>query len=211
MADNLVLALANLQEEDAMRIVKERLASGEDPLTILADARTAMEMVGKKFSDCEYFIPDLVYSGEILSQIAALTKSRVSKEAQLKRLGKCVIGTVATDIHDIGKNIVGFMLDVNGFDVIDIGVDVPAEKFVEAIKQAKPEVVALSGFLTSCFDEMKKTVEAIDAAGLRNKVKIMIGGGQIDEHVSKHAKADGWGNDAMQAVKLAKQWVGAKK
>lgn len=208
MASALVDALSGLDEEKVIKIVKERLAKKEDPLKILEDARAGMEIIGKKFADCEYFIPDLVYSGEILAQIAELTKGATAKTGGLKKAGTVVIGTVATDIHDIGKNIVGFMLDVNGFEVIDVGVDVPPEKFVEAIKKHKPQVVALSGFLTSCFSAMKEAVDAIEAAGLRKNVKIMIGGGQIDEHVSKFAKADGWGTDAMAGVKMAKQWVG---
>ena len=114
------------------------------------------------------------------------------------------------DIHDIGKDIVGFMLDVNGFDVHDLGVDVPEAKFVEAVKADKPQVVALSGFLTLAYDAMKSTVEALDKAGLRKNVKIMIGGGQITEMVKDYVKADAFGMDAVAAVKLAKQWTGAK-
>lgn len=209
MADTLVTAIADLKEEEALKMVKDRLDSGEDPLKILGDARSAMEIVGKRFADCEYFIPDLVYSGEILSQIAEMTKGKVSKAVQPKKLGKCIVGTVAGDIHDIGKNIVVFMLDVSGFEVYDIGVDVPAQKFIDKIKETDAGIVALSGFLTLAFDSMKQTVEAINTAGLRNKVKIMIGGGQIDDHVRKYAGADAYGTDAMAAVKLAKGWAGA--
>jgi methanogenic corrinoid protein MtbC1 len=128
---------------------------------------------------------------------------------EIKRHGKVVIGTVEGDIHDIGKNIVTFMLDVNGFEVLDLGVDVPAQKFVEAIRDFQPQVVGLSGFLTLAFEVMKETVEAINTAGLRNEVKIMIGGGQVNEEIRKYAGADAYGKDAMAAVNLAKQWIGA--
>lgn len=211
MADSLIEALANLDEQTAIRLVKQRLEAEEDPVKILEDARAGMEIVGKKFAAAEFFIPDLIYAGEILSQIAALTKHKLlSRNGKVKWIGTAIIGTVSSDIHDIGKNIVSFMLDVNGFDVHDLGVDVPPERFVAAIRQMKPQVVALSGFLTSCFQAMKETIEAIEAAGLRDKVKIMIGGGQIDEHVARFVGADGWGNDAMTAVRMAKKWVGAK-
>ena len=127
-----------------------------------------------------------------------------------ERHGKVLIGTVEGDIHDIGKNIVSFMLDVNGFEVLDLGVDVPPQKFVDAIQDFQPQVVALSGFLTLSFDAMKNTVAAIDSAGLRDKVKIMIGGGQINEEVNEYAGADGYGRDAVAGISFAKKWVGVK-
>jgi 5-methyltetrahydrofolate--homocysteine methyltransferase len=210
MTDALVEAIADLQEEEAVRIAKERLDAGDAPLKILEDVREAMEIVGKRFADSEYFIPDLVYSGEILRKISEMSKTRLAKASQLKRLGKCIIGTVAGDIHDIGKDIVVFMLDVNGFEVHDLGIDVPAQKFVEKIQETNAEIVGLSGFLTLAFESMKETIQAISDAGLRNKVKIMIGGGQIDEKVREYSKADAYGTNAMSAVMLAKEWVGAK-
>jgi methanogenic corrinoid protein MtbC1 len=210
MAGDLVKALSNLEEEEALKITKERLAAGNDPLKILEDTRKAMEIVGKRFADCEYFIPDLVYSGEILRQISEIVKPKMSQASELKRAGKVVLGTVAGDIHDIGLNIVEFMLDVNGFEVYNLGIDVPAQKFVDKIKETKAPVVGLSGFLTLAFDSMKQTVEAISASGLRNKVKIMIGGGQIDEEIKKYTGADAYGRDAMAAVSLAQGWARAK-
>jgi 5-methyltetrahydrofolate--homocysteine methyltransferase len=168
-----------------------------------------MEIVGKRFADSEYFIPDLVYSGEILKAVNELVKPRLTKATEIKRLGKIVFGTVAGDIHDIGKDIVVFMLDVNGFEVYDLGVDVPAQKFVDKIKESGAPIVGLSGFLTLAFDSMKQTIEAMKAAGLRDKVKVMIGGGQITEEVRKYTGADAYGKDAMTGVSLAKKWVGA--
>ena len=210
MAKELVNTLADLKEKEALKIVEDRLNAKEDPLKILGDARKGMEIVGKRFAAGEYFIPDLVYSGEILKGITDMVKPKLSKAAEVKRLGKVIFGTVAGDIHDIGKDIVVFMLDVNGFEVYDLGVDVPAQKFVDKIKESGAPIVGLSGFLTLAFDSMKQTIEAMKAAGLRDKVKVMIGGGQITEEVRKYTGADAFGKDAMAGVSLAQKWVGAK-
>lgn len=206
MAENLVDILADLKEKEALAIVKERLESGEDPMNILADSRKALEIVGNRFADGTYFIPDLVYSGEILKAISDLVKPEMSQDADVQRLGKVVIGTVAGDIHDIGKDIVTFMLDVNGFEVYDLGVDVSSEKFVEKIKETGANVVGLSGFLTLAYESMKDTVKAVREAGL-NDVKIMIGGGQITEEIMKYTGADAYGKDAMTGVALTRKWL----
>ena len=208
MPGDLVSALANLKEQEAIEITKRRLDRNEDPLAILNDARRGMEIVGDRFAQGQYFIPELVYSGEILKEITEITKPNLSQEAEVKRLGQVVLGTVAGDIHDIGLNIVDFMLDTHGFEVHNLGVDVPAAKFVAKIKETGASIVGLSGFLTLAFGSMKATVDAIEAAGLREKVKIMIGGGQIDDEVRRYAGADAYGRDAMAAVTLAKGWVG---
>lgn len=207
MSGDLVNSLADLKEQEVIEIVKKRLESAEGAMTILNDARQGMEIVGKRFANDEYFIPELVYSGEILKAVTEMVKPKLTKAAETKRLGKVVFGTVAGDIHDIGKDIVVFMLDVNGFEVYDLGVDVPVQKFVEKIKETSAPIVGLSGFLTLAFDSMQQTIEVIEAAGLRDKVKVMIGGGQIDETIKKYTGADAYGLDAMAAVTLAKEWI----
>ena len=136
-------------------------------------------------------------------------KPLLEKGESSEKKGKVLVGTVAGDIHDIGKDIVTFMLDVSGYNVLDIGIDVPVPVFVEKIKEFQPQVVALSGFLTLAFDSMKKTVEALEQAGLRDKLKIMIGGGQMDDEVRKYVRADAYGKDAIAAVNLCRQWIGA--
>jgi 5-methyltetrahydrofolate--homocysteine methyltransferase len=210
MDEKLTKAVADLEENDALRIVREKLASGEDPRLILDASRSGMETVGKRFAEGKYFLPELVYSGEIFKEIAEIVKPKLQQDVQTKRLGKVIVGTVAGDIHDIGKDIVVFMLDVSGFEVFDLGVDVPIQKFIDKINETHAPVVGLSGFLTLAFDSMKKTVDAINEAGLRNKVKIMIGGGQIDETIKKYTGADAYGKDAMTGVSLAKAWLGGK-
>jgi len=167
-----------------------------------------MEIVGKRFADSEYFIPDLIYSGEILKAVTEIVKPKLTTTTESKKLGKIVFGTVAGDIHDIGKDIVVFMLDVNGFEVYDLGIDVPVQKFVDKIKETGAPIVGLSGFLTLAFDSMKQTLDAIKTAGLRDKVKVMIGGGQITEEVKNYTGADAYGKDAMAGVTLAKKWAG---
>jgi len=201
--------LADLKEDEVLKLTKQRLDAKEDPMKILEDSRKGMEIVGKRFADGEYFLPELVFSGELLKQVTEMVKPHLKSDATQKRIGKVVIGTVAGDIHDIGLNIVDFMLDVNGFEVTNLGVDVSVEKFVKAVKDTKTTILGLSGFLTPAFDAMKETVEAMDKAGLRKNLKIMIGGGQMDDDVRKYAKADAFGKDAMAAVALAKKWVGA--
>jgi len=207
MADKLVNAIADMREEEALALTRELLSAGTPPTEILDDCRAAMEIVGQRFERGQYFIPELILAGEMLKAISAEVKPHIKQEAQAKKLGKVVLGTVKGDIHDIGKDIVGFMLDVNGFEVYDLGIDVAPEAFVEKVREVKPQVVALSGFLTLSYDSMKETVEALKAAGLRDKVKIMVGGGTVDQQVCSYAGADAFGADAMAAVTLAKQWT----
>jgi methanogenic corrinoid protein MtbC1 len=207
MAKDLVGAIADLNETEALEIVRNKLIAGDDPLDILDDTRYATEIVGKRFAEGEYYIPDLIYSGVILKGIAELVKPKLVR-AEVKQLGKVVIGTVAGDIHNIGKDIVAFMLSANGFEVYDLGVDVPADKFVQKIMETGAPIVGLSGLLTVVYDSMKQTIEAIGAAGLRNKVKIMIGGGMINDEIRQYTGADAFGKDAMDGVLLAKKWVG---
>jgi methanogenic corrinoid protein MtbC1 len=203
-------ALADLKEDEAIAIVGERLKAGDDPMGILNDAGRGMETVGNRFSKSEYFIPDLVYSGEILKRINEMVKPKLAAGSGEKKGGKVIIGTVAGDIHDIGKDIVSFMLDVSGFDVYDLGVDVPAQKFIDKIKETGAPIVGLSGFLTLAYDSMKQTIDDIKAAGLREKTRIMIGGGQINDDIVEYTGADAYGKDAMAGVALAKKWSRAK-
>jgi methanogenic corrinoid protein MtbC1 len=208
MSGELVKLLSDLKEPEALAFVDKALGEGVDSMDLLGDAKEAMNIVGQRFASEEYFIPDLVFSGEILKGIIKKLEPHLKKGEEEERLGKVIIGTVAGDIHDIGKDLVVFMLDVNGFEVLDLGIDVPVQKFVDTIKETGSTVVGLSGFLTLAFDSMKETVDAIKAAGLRNNVKIMIGGGQMDEQVRDFTGADAYGKDAMAAVKLAKGWIG---
>jgi methanogenic corrinoid protein MtbC1 len=206
MSQELIDAITEMREEDALKITTQMLDAGTDPLDVLEACRQAMEIIGQRFESGDCFIPELILAGEMLNQISAEIKPHMAEEAARQKLGKVIIGTVEGDIHDIAKDIVAFMLDINGFDVTDLGVDVPPAKFVEAVQQTGAKIVGLSGFLTLAYDPMKATVQALKAAGLSD-VKVMIGGGQIDEQIRQYAGADAYGRDAMAAVNLAKAWI----
>jgi methanogenic corrinoid protein MtbC1 len=204
-------AIADMREDEALGLAKSLLDGGEDPLRVLEVCRTAMETVGRRFQAGEYFLPELILAGEMLERIGAMAKPLIQEKggaAAVKKHGRVLIGTVHGDLHDIGKNIVSFMLDINGYEVKDIGIDVPVERFIEEIREFQPRVVGLSGFLTLAFDSMKETIEAIEKAGMRDKMKIMIGGGQVDETVRTYTGADAFGNNAMAAVTLCRGWIG---
>jgi len=206
----LVQMIADMQEEDAVKLAREMLDAGYDPVKLLGHCREAMEMVGKRYAAGEYFLPELMLAGEMLKAIGDMAKPLIKQDTSgAKTAGTVIIGTVEGDLHDIGKNIVTFMLEINGFKVIDLGIDVPVSNFIDSIREHKPQVVGLSGFLTLAFDAMKQTIEAIKAAGLRENIKIMIGGGQVDETVKTYTGADAFGLNAMDAVSLCKQWVPA--
>lgn len=207
MPSQLVEAIADMRDADAIALTRQILDSNADPMSILDDCRAAMEIVGKRFEQGDYFLPELILAGETLKQISTLVKPRIQQASHAPIGAKIILGTVRGDIHDIGKDIVAFMLDVNGFQVFDLGVDVPAQTFVEKIAAIKPDIVALSGFLTVAFNAMKETIAAITAAGLRDQVKIMVGGGTIDDHVRAYVGADAYGENAVAAVTLARAWT----
>jgi methanogenic corrinoid protein MtbC1 len=207
MSDQLATAISDLEEAAVAKLVQERLDAGEDPLAILASCREGMALIGKRFESCEYYVSELIMAGEIFKQANALLAPHF-KAGSGKTRGSVVVGTVKGDIHDIGKDLVVSMLKAANYDVTDLGVDVPPEKFVEAVKNTGSSVVGLSGLLTVGFESMKETVTALDAAGLRPKVKVMIGGGSVTEQVRTYAGADAMGADAQMAVTLCNQWIG---
>ncbi|MBW2117507.1 MAG: cobalamin-dependent protein [Deltaproteobacteria bacterium] len=207
MSEKLVDAMSNMREKEALEIAKTLVDADENPVKILDYCSKAMEKVGSCFEAGEYFLPELMMAGEMVRQISEMVKPKLKGKVTSEKRGRVLMGTVEGDIHDIGKDIVSFLLDVNAFEVRDIGIDVPPGKFVEEIKEFQPQVVGMSGLLTLAYDSMKNTVQAIEEAGLRDSVKIMIGGGQMNEEVREYAGADAFGKDAMEGVTLAKKWV----
>jgi 5-methyltetrahydrofolate--homocysteine methyltransferase len=205
MSQKLIDAITEMREEDAVAITNELLDAGVSPAEILGSCKDAMDVIGQRFEDGEAFIPELMMAGEMMTAITEILKPRMAEEVAAEKLGKVVMGTVQGDIHDIAKDIVCFMLDLNGFEVTDLGVDVPPAKFVETAKETGATIVGLSGFLTLAYDPMKETVAAFKDAGL--DVKIMIGGGQVDENIRQYTGADAYGKDAMAAVAIAKEWT----
>ena len=205
---DLISAISNMEEQKVFVIVDKLIKDHVNPMEIVDSCKSAMDLIGKRFEIGEAFIPELIMAGEMAKQISNMIKPLMTNELkQNEKLGKIMIGTVKGDIHDIGKDIVVFMLDINGFEVIDLGVDVPVNTFLEKIREVRPDILGLSGLLTSAFDSMKTTVAAIDNAGLRKELKIMIGGGSMDDRIKNYVNADAWGKDAVEAVSLAKQWV----
>ena len=209
MKTKLVTAVSTVKKQEAISLVKEMLEKGEDPQVILDCCGEAMKIVGDNYEAGKYFLAELMRAGKILEQISELVKPKMARTSsgKLSTIGKVVIGTVKDDIHDIGKDIVTFMLDVNGFEVHDLGINVPPATFVSKVKEVEPDIVALSGLLTLIFDQMKETVHALKDAGLRDNIKVMIGGCQMDDDIVKYIGADAYRPNAVSGVKLAKEWV----
>lgn len=208
--DTLKQLLADLDEEPLLSLIQLRLQAGDDPQAIAEACREGMEIVGEKFANREYFVSDLVVSAEIFNSIMKIISPRMTANSGSRNHIKIVIGTVMGDIHDIGKNLVVAMLRCHGFEVYDVGINVPPQIFVDKVKETGASIVGLSGLLTIAFPSMESTIRALAAAGLRDNVKVMIGGGLVDDFVCRHVGADGWGRDAMEAVKLTRTLAGGQ-
>ena len=208
MTDELTRAIVDLREDDALAIAGRLLAEGADPVGILDDCKRAMEVIGERFACGEAFIPELIMAGEIMQGISAQLKPHLAGAPTEEKLGVIVLGTVEGDIHDIGKDIVATMLDIAGFEVVDLGVDVKVQTFIDAARARNARIIAMSCLLTSAIDAMKRVGAAAGEAGLRGDVKLMVGGAPITEQVVAYTGADGFGKDAVEAVELAKQWIG---
>lgn len=206
MHEDIKKMLENLEEEAVLKRINQLIKDDVDATEILAACQEGMVGVGDRFEKGNYYISDLMMAGEIFKQISALIEPRMKTKGS-GSTGKVVVGTVKNDIHDIGKDLVVGLLKSANLEVTDLGVDVPPDQFVMAVKETGAKVVALSALLTVAFDSIKATVDAFRTAGLRDKVKIMIGGGPIDHAVCSYTGADNWGADAQAAVRLAKEWV----
>ncbi|MEM3404209.1 MAG: corrinoid protein [Nitrososphaeria archaeon] len=200
-------SIVNLDFEKSKEFTKIALENKVDPQEIiLKSIAEGMEIVGKKFEASEYFLSELIVAGEIGKEITQILQPYL-KGAEVKKIGKVVIGTVSGDLHDIGKNIVSMMLEASEFEVVDLGADVPVESFLEAVKREKPQVVAMSALLTVTMVEMKNVIEALKKTGLRDRVKVIIGGAAVTEEFAKSIGADGYGANAVQGVRICKGWI----
>lgn len=201
-------ALVDLKKEDIIAMIEDHLQKNTPPLEIVRALNDGMIKVGERFAAGEYFISELIYSGHIMKD--AMTRlDPLFQHSDVETSGeKVVIGTVKGDIHDIGKNIVVMLIRNAGFNVIDLGVDVPADRFVETLKETKAKALALSCLLNLAFTEMKNVVEALDAAGIRSNVKVIIGGQPIDEKVREYVGADYYGSDAPAGVRICREIYG---
>ena len=198
-------ALADLDEDTVNGLVERYLSESVPALSIIDELSSGMDEVGRRFRDEEYFLSELVYSGDIFKNAMAHVRPLIKVGDGPGSKGTVVMGTVKDDIHDLGKNIVGTMLECAGFTVVDIGVDAPAEKFVGAIRESEARLVGMSVLLTTAFNSMKKTIAAIDDAGLRGSVSIMIGGSVTSEKIRGDMGADYHGSNAADAVDIARK------
>jgi methanogenic corrinoid protein MtbC1 len=199
--------LGDLDEGAVISGVDSALASGVEPLTILEDLQAGMEIVGKRFEADEYFLSELIYAADIFKLANTPLTEKLKGETK-ETLATMVLGTVKNDIHDFGKDIVGTVLTSNGFKVVDLGVNVEYQSFVDAIKEHQPRFVGLSCLLTTVFEDVKGTVAAIAAAGLRDQVTIMVGGGPVDQALIDYAGADLYCRTAQDAVLSARKVLG---
>lgn len=204
---NLFDAILDGDVESAKSNVQKALDAQLNPTIILNEGMiAAMRAVGCRFEAGEYFVPEMLIAARAMQSGMAILKPHL-QQADVKSNGKVLIGTVKGDLHDIGKNLVVLMLEGTGFEVKDLGVDVPVEKFIQAAQEEKPDIVAMSALLTTIMQMMKQTIEAFSTAGLRNKVKIMIGGAPVTEAFASEIGADGFSLDASRAVATAKALV----
>jgi len=203
--DELAQALCDLNEKKVYNLIEERIKNNVPAMEIVKNCNEGMVGVGELFSSGKYFISQLIYSAEILKAVMSRLEPLMKGMGENKSAGKVVIGTVKGDIHDIGKNIVITLLRGSGFEVIDLGVDVAADKFVEAVKETGAKALGLSALLNFTYPEMKNVVEAFVNRGLRDKVKIIIGGAPCNEQVREFAGADYYALDAVEGVSICKQ------
>lgn len=200
-------AIVNLDIEGIQKACKEAVEAGIPAYRAVTDGMAkGMELVGEKYENGEYFLPELIMAGETMKEGMKILEPYL-KGGEVKRMGKVVIGTVKGDLHDIGKSIVITLLNAAGFDVVDLGVDVPPEKFVEAVKNNNPDIVGMSALLTTTMIEMKNVIEALKEAGLRDKVKIIIGGAPITQEYAEKIGADAAARDAMEGVSICRSWL----
>ena len=205
--DELYNAVVNLEEDKSYNLVKKLVEEKGDPDKIIEILKKAVDEIGDRFSKKEYFLTELVMAGEIFQQSVKILEPLLKSKEEMKSSGIVVIGTVKGDVHDIGKNIFVTLLKAAGYEVYDLGVDIPPEKFLEKVKEENADIVAYSGLLTVALESMKKTTELLKSNGLRDKVKIIIGGLPVDELWMKEAGADAFTDNAFEGVKIVNEWL----
>ncbi len=202
-------AMVEMMEDKVLALTKQYLEEGKNPVEIFRSYQSAMEEIGKRFEDGTYFIPELIMSGEMMKTGSGLIKPYLNEgeAAGGEKIGRFLLATIEGDVHDIGKNIVAMMMDLNGFEVLDLGVDVPTDAIIEKAKTFKPHIIGISGLLTLAFDPMKKLVDKLKDAGMRNDYKVIIGGAQLDERICDYVGADAFVTDAVAGVNKCKEWM----
>jgi len=204
-----ILLVSDLQEDQSLQMVIQRLEGGDDPLNIVEDCQEGLRLVGERYERREYYLSGLIMAGEIFREAMELLSPVFETRFQGSEKGAIVLGTVAGDIHDIGKNNLSLLLTCYGFTVYDLGVDVSAQSFLQAAAQLRPDIIGLSGLLTSSYDSMKKTVETIRTSADPRiaTLPVILGGNQLNQQVCDYVGADGWVTDAMSGVRLAQKII----
>lgn len=199
--------IVKLDIEGILQACQDALATGIPPVKAITQGMAkGMSMVGEKYEAGEYFLSELIMAGEVMREGTKILEPHL-KKAEIKKLGKVVLATVKGDIHDIGKNIVATLLDATGFEVVDLGVDVPAERFLEAVRTQKPDIVAMSALVTTTMPEMKNVIKELVKAGQRRKVKVIVGGAPLTEGYAEIIGADAYAPDVLAGVDICKRWV----
>ncbi|MCL6635008.1 MAG: cobalamin-dependent protein [Peptococcaceae bacterium] len=206
---SLAQAISDLNESLAMELVKQRLDAGAKPLDVVEECRNGMIAVGERYAGGEYFLGDLVLSAEIFHELMQILTPGINAEEKRKAGGRIVFGTVEGDIHDIGKNIAIALLRCYGFEVYDLGVNVPPDRFVNSLKETGAGILCLSALLSSCFEALRRTVEQVRGVDPQGRIKILIGG-LVNEKVCRYAGADDWVDDARKGVTICQRWTGGK-
>ena len=208
--EELAQAMGNLEEDEMVEMLNQVMADGGGQAgEAMAACQKGMDIVGNLFEQGEYFVGDLIYAGELMTQAVGILKDAlISGDSSDNAHAKMILCTVKDDLHDIGKNIVKAMLEANGFEVIDLGIDVAPETIVEKVKEENIKIVALSGVLTLAIDSMKATVEALKAAGLPD-VKVIIGGAPVSENARAATGADEWAHSPQKTIQVCKAWASA--
>ena len=208
-AMDLTQALADLEENKVLEIVRRRMERGDDPLQIIEACQAGMREVGERYAQRRYFLSALIMAGEILGQTVEIVMPAVEVRFVGKSAGRVLVGTVQGDIHDLGKNLLLMLLRTYGFAILDLGVDVPPERFMQEARAFKPNVIGLSGLITAAYASMRDTVGALRAMMAEDGIQIpVILGGQVDEQVCRFVGADYWSTDAMEGVRLCQKLVG---
>lgn len=205
--DRIRRAIVSLDVENIQKLCMDAIEAGIQAYEIIMDGFSkGLEIVGEKYEREEYYLAELVVAGEVVMEGMKVLEPYL-KVGEFKMIGKVVIGTVKGDLHDIGKNIVATLLRASGLEVIDLGVDVPPKRFVEAVKEYKPNIVAMSALLTTTMNEMENVIKALRETGLRDKVRVIVGGAPITDEFAKKIGADAAAKDAIEGVNICKMWL----
>ena len=206
MSNSIPQALVEFNEDVVLDLVEQRLAADDSPIVLVTELQEGMRLVGERFSNGLYFLSELIMSADLFTQAMKKIEPYIVGQS-IQHHGSIVIGTPKGDIHDLGKNIFCTVARGSGFEVHDLGVDVPSERFVEAVEDLKPQILGFSALLTTTFDEMKKVVDELTVRGLRDRLKVIIGGGVTTETVRRHIGADFQTIDAVEGLEKCKAFL----